>query len=227
MGHPVVHPQAPTPPDPNDRRRDLNIVPVVTTTLGRPVSSWVALSGVFTLAGGAWTVPVSISPLGVPSMADPSLPGTFKQGMNNYVAPTLGLFSTSGKHVHRRDGRHQLRLLRQRRLSDGWGAAVHQPGDDDPDRPPGRLHAVSDGRRVPRDPSTGSNPGNPLLFGAGALFFPSTPLLPAYDDGVLQLERLGTRPSSSATSSAASRARCRTPPRDRIPRPRRTSSRSR
>ena len=111
-------PQAPAPPDPNDRRRDLNIVPVVTATLGVLVSSWVALSGVFTLPGGAWTVPVSISPLGVPSMADPSLPGTFKQGMNNYVARDRRPLLDDREHVHRRDGRHQLRILRQRRLSD-------------------------------------------------------------------------------------------------------------
>ena len=41
--------------------------------------------------------------------------------------------------------------------------------------------------------STTSNPGNPLRFGAGAQFFPSTPL-PMYDNGVLQLERLGRAP---------------------------------
>lgn len=38
--------------------------------------------------------------------------------------------------------------------------------------------------------STGSNPGNPLLFGAGAQFFPAGGL-PSYGNGVLDLDRLG------------------------------------
>jgi hypothetical protein len=38
--------------------------------------------------------------------------------------------------------------------------------------------------------STGSNPGNPLLFGAGAQFFRASGL-PSYGNGVLDLDRLG------------------------------------
>ena len=56
--HPVVLSKAhvdtlstPIPPDPNYRRRDLNVVPVVTATRGLPVSSWVALSGVLHAPG--------------------------------------------------------------------------------------------------------------------------------------------------------------------------------
>jgi hypothetical protein len=189
-------PQAPTPipPDPDYRRRDLNIVPVVTVPLGVPVSSWVALSGVFTPVGGAWTVPVSISPLGVPSMADPSLPGTFKQGMNNYVAPTVGLFSTSG----------DMYTVVMGGISFGYFAnGVFQTDQELPFinqvttiriDPQGRFTQYLMDAQYPVIPSTGSNPGNPLLFGAGAPFLPSSPFLPAYDNGVLHLERLGTAP---------------------------------
>ena len=186
-------PQAPTPPDPNYRRRDLNIVPVVTATLGHPVSSWVALSGVFTLPGGAWTVPVSISPLGVPSMADPSLPGTFKQGMNNYVAPTVGLFSTSGNMYTVVMGGISFGYFANGAFqTDAELPFINQVTTIRIDPQGGFTQYLMDAE-YPVIRSTESNPGNPLLFGAGAQFFPSTPL-PMYDNGVLQLERLGTAP---------------------------------
>ena len=41
--------------------------------------------------------------------------------------------------------------------------------------------------------STGSNPGNPLLFGAGAELFLANNL-PQYENGVLKLEKLGFEP---------------------------------
>lgn len=185
----------PIPPDPSYRRRDLNVVPVVTATLGLPVSSWVALSGVFTFAGGAWKVPVSISPLGVPSMADPSLPGTFKQGMNNYVAPTLGLFSTSGNMYTVVMGGISFDYFANGVFqTDGELPFINQVTTIRID-PQGRFtqYLVDAEYPVPVILSTKSNPGNPLRFGAGAQFFPSIPL-PMLDNGVLQLERLGTAP---------------------------------
>jgi hypothetical protein len=77
------------------RRRDLNTVPVIRRNQSTQMleEGLVALSGVFTLTAGAWTVPVEIDQNGNPSMADPSLPETFKQGMNNYHSATLQLFS--------------------------------------------------------------------------------------------------------------------------------------
>jgi len=185
-------PQAPTPPDPSFRRRDLNIVPVVTATLGPPVSSWVALSGVFTLAGGAWTVPVSISPLGEPSMADPSQPGTFKQGMNNYVAPTLGLFSTTGNMYTVVMGGISFGYFANGVFqTDGELPFINQVTTIRID-PQGSFTQYLMEAQYPVIRSTGSNPGNPLLFGAGAQFFPTS--LPMFDNGVLQLERLGRAP---------------------------------
>lgn len=83
------------------RRRDLNVVPVIRPKFNycAPRTQWLleegltALSGVFTLTAGAWTVPVEISQEGIPSMANPDLPWTFKQGMNNYHSANLSLFS--------------------------------------------------------------------------------------------------------------------------------------
>jgi hypothetical protein len=80
-------------PDPNLRRRDLNVVPVVRKMHKKLEQGFVGLSGVFTPSFGVWTVPVEITADGQPSMADPTLPSTFKQGMNNYDCATFGLFS--------------------------------------------------------------------------------------------------------------------------------------
>lgn len=83
----------PLTPDPNFRRRDLNVVPVVKKRNKKLENSFVVLSGVFTPSVGVWTVPVEVSAKGLPLMADPSLPSTFKQAMNNYDCATFGLFS--------------------------------------------------------------------------------------------------------------------------------------
>jgi len=83
----------PTIPDPNFRRRDLNVVPVVREVNKKLKKSFVVLSGVFTLTTGVWTVPVEINAYGVPGMADPALSSTFKQAMNHYDSATFGMFS--------------------------------------------------------------------------------------------------------------------------------------
>ncbi len=79
------------------RRRDMNIVPVVTGSGGPAL---VALSGVFTESGGAWTVPVEISADGTPTMADPEDPSTFKQAMNGYNTASLVMYSPSTGENH-------------------------------------------------------------------------------------------------------------------------------
>ncbi len=85
----------PEVPDPNYRRRDLNVVPIVKKVKGKIEESFTALSGVFTPPPdtGIWTVPVEITAKGHPSMADPNLHSTFKQGMNNYDSATFGMYS--------------------------------------------------------------------------------------------------------------------------------------
>ena len=97
----VIFDKAQTQPVDAYRRRDLNIVPVIRPRLNPcdPYNGWLleegltALSGVFTVTAGAWTVPVEISKDGIPRMANPNLPWTFKQGMNNYHSANLSLFS--------------------------------------------------------------------------------------------------------------------------------------
>ncbi len=80
-------------PDPSYRRRDLNVVPIVRKVNKKLEKSLLVLSGVFTETTGIWTVPVEVSANGEASMADPTLPSTFKQGMNNYDCATFGMFS--------------------------------------------------------------------------------------------------------------------------------------
>jgi len=88
-------------PDPNLRRRDLNVVPTLQSNgVGGYIQGLTAFSGVFTPGGGAWTVPVEISANGTPTMADPNAPGTFKQGMNNYHSPAISLYDSATNSTH-------------------------------------------------------------------------------------------------------------------------------
>lgn len=96
----VVKTSVPESGHPDYRRRDLNVVPVVKRKKHKIKESLVAFSGVFTLQTGVWTVPVEINAQGIPSQADPLCPKTFKQGMNNYVCPTVGLFSEKTKDMY-------------------------------------------------------------------------------------------------------------------------------
>jgi hypothetical protein len=92
-----------TAADPNYRRRDLNVFPVVVPGVaGTLDEGLVVLSGVFTPppSVGAWTVPVEIDSGGNPTMADPNSPATFKQGFNNYHSAKLGLFTESQGEMH-------------------------------------------------------------------------------------------------------------------------------
>jgi hypothetical protein len=185
----------PTPPDPSFRRRDLNIVPVIQEVIGVSIPSYIAFSGVFTPDVGVWTVPVLINHNGKPKMPGPKKPKTFKQGMNNYVCPTLGLFS--GK-----TGEMFVTLFGG--ISYGFfdASGVFQTDTEIP-----FINQVTTIKYqlktnfkqylmdavYPTILSTGTNPGNPLLFGASAEFFPSSNL-PTYDNGVIKLDSLGHEP---------------------------------
>lgn len=94
-GNLAIIPEDPLPsvPDPNYRRRDLNVVPIVKKVHKKLKPGFVALSGVFTPSVGIWTVPVEITSNGTSLMADPTLSTTFKQGMNNYDSATFGMYS--------------------------------------------------------------------------------------------------------------------------------------
>ena len=184
----------PALPDPNYRRRDLNVVPIMQGFYGMPYPSFVAFSGVFTETSGAWTVPVLIDPKGVPSMNDPNNPSTFKQGMNNYVCPTVGLYSKRTRDMYTI-------------LFGGISFGYFQSGGfvTDSELPfinqittiqlnkHGNYFQYLMSNQYPVIPSTGSNPGNPLLFGAGAYYIP-VENLPAFDNDVLMLDKLGPDP---------------------------------
>ena len=85
---------AATAPDPNYRRRDLNVVPTIRPDgVGGTDEGLVVFSGVFTESGDPWTVPVEIDAAGNSTMADPNDPNTFQQAMNNYHSAKLGFYS--------------------------------------------------------------------------------------------------------------------------------------
>jgi len=81
-------------------RRDLNVFPTIRPDGGSTKQGLEVLSGVFTNTNGAWTVPVEIDAAGNPTMADPALSGTFKQGMNNYHSAKVGLYSEADGAMH-------------------------------------------------------------------------------------------------------------------------------
>ncbi len=90
-----------TSPDDNYRRRDLNVVPTIRPDgVGGLEEGLVVLSGVFTLAGDPWTVPVEIDANGNPSMADPNDPATFQQSISNYHSAKLGFYSEATSEMH-------------------------------------------------------------------------------------------------------------------------------
>ena len=164
----------PRNPDPNFKRTDLNVVPSVDLS---GLQSYVAFSGVFTPGFGIWTVPVEISRAGVPTMANPAAASTFKQGMNNFVCPTLELFSAKGGNFY---------TVLMGGIS--YGFFQGNTFNTSPELP--FINQVTTIKRnsngvysqclmdgaYPVIPSTGSNPGNTLLFGAGATFIPAAGL---------------------------------------------------
>jgi hypothetical protein len=157
--------------DPDYRRRDLNVVPVIFTKHGKKDFGLVAYSGVFTESGGIWTVPVSIDSHGDPSMERPQKKDTFKQGMNNYATATFGLFSKKT---------HSTYTVLMGGIT--YGFFVDGVFQTDPEIPfTNQCSAIKMDKRsnfaqyfldaeFPVILSEQSNPGHPLLFGAGSTF---------------------------------------------------------
>lgn len=180
-------------PDPSYRRRDLNIVPRIQKKEKSYDLSFLALSGVFTLDNGIWTVPVFINGSGKTSMPDPSLESTFKQGMNSYNCPHIGLFSKKNNEMHTL-------------LFGGASYETHSNGDFSLDAEIPFTNNVTDvvlygnqsmaqyliEAEYPEILSTFANPGNPLLFGAGARFLPAN-TLPSFSDSAFLLDSLKKR----------------------------------
>lgn len=158
---------------PSYRRRDLNIVRVLHRTNGRIQRGLVALSGVFTETGGIWTVPVWVNRDGSATMDDPADPLTFKQGGNNYASANVGLYSKK---------KNEMYLLLFGGLTyEYFVGGVPQFDTEIPFTNQVTAIKIDAEKKFsqyllngafPEIPSTGSNPGNPLLFGATASFFP-------------------------------------------------------
>lgn len=177
-------------PNPNYRRRDLNVVPMVRNLIGESVPSFVALSGVFTEAGGIWTVPVIIDISGRSEMDDPKKPSTFKQGMNNYVCPVLPLYSGNlGTMYFVIFGGLSFGYFD----SNGFQTDTEIPFINEITtieyNSKAKFKQYLMPSQYPVIPSTFSNPGNPLLFGAGAYFFPM-PYLASFDNDVIKFDAL-------------------------------------
>lgn len=184
----------PESPNPDYRRRDLNIVPVIHHLYGTPLQAYIAFSGVFTETGGAWTVPILIDFWGKGTMQDPADPSTFKQGMNNYACPTLGIYSKISKtmFVTFFGGISYGFFENGVFTTDDELPFINQITTVSLDKKGNYTQYLME-NEYPVILSTGSNPGNPLLFGAGARFFPIDDL-ERYENDVINLEKLATGP---------------------------------
>lgn len=191
-------PKKPLPfiPDPNYRRRDLNVVPIVKREHSKLKKGFVALSGVFTETTGIWTVPVEITEKGRPSMADPSLPSTFKQGMNGYDCATFGMFSKkTGDMYTILLGGMSLEFFDETTgtfeinneipfISQTTTIRINKHGKY-------TQHFMKDGG-FPNIISQTVNPGNQLLFGSECEVF-LLDNIPKYSNGVLKLDKIKKR----------------------------------
>jgi hypothetical protein len=183
-----IHNAKPSIPSPNFHRRDLNVVPVLLNNNNQLKYGLVAYSGVFTPAIGVWTVPVVINETGDPIMADPNLPTTFKQGMNQYACATAGLYSRKNANMY---------TVFFGGMSYEYYDGGFQTDDEIPfinnvttiqlDRSGHFTQYLMD-NQYPVIPSTGVNPGNTLYFGAGAYFLPNNIL--KYPNGVISLDNI-------------------------------------
>jgi hypothetical protein len=178
-----------TTPDPNYRRRDLNIVPVIRQgASGQLEEGLTVLSGVFTPTFGVWTVPVEIDSQGVPTMDDPEAPDTFKQSLNGYHAAKLGLYSEASGDMHQLlFGGISLEYLNTQTgqiemddalpfVNDVSAIVIDSAGEY-------RQH------RIGEYPVLNDLTGNRLRFGANAEFFLAEGI-ETYANGVLKMDEI-------------------------------------
>lgn len=176
-------------PDPDFRRRDLNVVPVLLTKNNLLQYGLVAFSGVFTPDTGVWTVPVIIDETGNPTMADPSSPSTFKQAMNHYVCANAGLYSRKNTAMYTvffggiSYGYYQNGVLQ----TDAEIPFINQITTIKMDSNANFTQYLMNSE-YPVILSTQANPGNPLLFGAGAYFIGSN--ISQYPNRVINLDNI-------------------------------------
>lgn len=187
----------PLVPDPNLRRRDLSVVPVIYAKKNNKLArGLIAYSGVFTPPPdtGVWTVPVFINGNGRSFMQDPEDPRTFKQAMNNYVCAAPSLFSSRSKTMYNvflggitfgsfQDGQfvtstdlpfnNQVTTIR-------WDTVKNKYK---------QFLMSAEFPFIPTKP----DPTKPLLLGASADFFPATDV-PKYKNDVVRFDQLPDHP---------------------------------
>ncbi len=183
------YPSLPTLPDPNYRRRDLNVMPAIFSVNNRLQYGMIAYAGVFTETTGVWTVPVVMDQNGTPSMANPLLSTTFKQGMNQYVSATAGLYSQRTKSMYNiffggisygfySGGTFQ---------TDSEIPFINQVTTVKMDQN-GNFTQYLMNSQYPVILSTSVNPGNQLLFGAGAYYIHAN--IQRYANGVINIDNI-------------------------------------
>lgn len=188
--HLVILPDVSSTTFPDYRRRDLNVVPIMRDN--RP--AYVAFAGVFTLDTGVWTVPITIFPDGSSFEPNPNQLNTFKQAMNHYNCPAFGLYSTNSKDMY---------VVFPGGISYGYFSGgvfttdseipfINQVTTIQIDKKDRYTQYLMNGE-YPYIASTGSNPGNQLLFGAEAQFFPAKGI-DLFRNGVIQLDSLPKTP---------------------------------
>lgn len=169
-----------SPPADDFRRRDLNVVTALQRMPdGLLRQDTLALAGVFTPTNGVWTVPVTISPEGVPTQPDPLAATTFRQGLHHYHSAKITLFNrVSGDNFILQFG--GLSLQYKDPASALWVKDSQVPFVHHVScvvrNPDGVLHQVL----LPAEfPALTSAAGARLFFGTNAEFFPatSTPML--------------------------------------------------
>lgn len=168
------------------RRRDLNIVP----TIHNGEQNYTAFAGVFTLDTGVWTVPITIFPDGTSFEPNPEDKKTFKQAMNHYNCPTFGLYSAHTKEMYVVfPGGISYGFFDQGLFTtDSEFPFINQVTTIKIDQEY-RYSQYLMREEYPSLLSTESNPGNQLLFGAEAQFFPADKV-PLFSNGVLELDRI-------------------------------------
>lgn len=180
----------PAAPNPNFRRRDLNVVPAIELKHNKREPYLIALSGVFTESDGAWTVPVTITPKGHCHMDNPTHKNTFKQGMNNYVSANVGLFSKKKKEMYTilLGGITYAYFEEGQLKTDIELPFINQVTTIKRDRK-GHFKQYLMSAEYPEILSVYSNPGSKLLFGAGAEFIPAEKNS-MFDNGVVELDKV-------------------------------------
>lgn len=181
-----IHPKENITLQPDYRRRDLNVVPVIRNNQ----FAYTAFAGVFTLEGGVWTVPITIFPDGTSFEENPSAPETFKQAMNHYNCPTFTLYSKKAKnnYVIFPGGISYGYFSNGQFTTDSEIPFINQITAIQIDKNNHYTQHLLN-TEYPFITSSGSNPGNQLLFGASAQFIinQSTPI---FRNGVIQLDRI-------------------------------------